>query len=129
MKITLEKKEAEELFHTALCNGSYIRNYGLELTWDEDDYAKAKKRLQKKMKDHVICFEDVLLEILRGGDTLTMVDNENGEKPRTISLRDVHRRMTKTPVRHLMDAINEQDDADTAEVILQTVFYGEVIFG
>jgi hypothetical protein len=29
----------------------------------------------------------------------------------------------------LMDAVNENDDADTADAILQTVFYGEVIFG
>ena len=30
---------------------------------------------------------------------------------------------------HLMDAINENDDACTADVILQTVIYEDIIFG
>lgn len=35
----------------------------------------------------------------------------------------------KTPIDHLMDAINQEDDAITADVILQTVFYEDIIFG
>ena len=69
------------------------------------------------------------MEILRGGGTLTLVDEENGLDPSVISLQDVHERVQNTDVRHLLDAINEEDDADTADVVLQTVFYGEVIFG
>jgi hypothetical protein len=41
----------------------------------------------------------------------------------------LHNKVQETPIEHLMDAINENDDAYTADVILQTVFYGEVIFG
>jgi hypothetical protein len=69
------------------------------------------------------------MEMLRQGYTLTLVDEESGEDPATITLTDVHNRVSDTDVRHLMDAINENDDGTTAEVILQQVFYGQVIFG
>jgi hypothetical protein len=69
------------------------------------------------------------MEILTLGGKLTLVDEENGVGDKSITLKDVHRKVTKTPFHHLMDAVNENDDADTADAILQTVFYGEVIFG
>ena len=46
-----------------------------------------------------------------------------------ITINDVHAKVQTTDSRHLLDMINEQDDAITADVILQTVIYGEVIFG
>jgi hypothetical protein len=97
------------------------------MDYSEKEYEKAKKRLQKKGED--ACLEDVWLEILRGGGTLTLVDEENGMDPSVITLKEVHERVQESPVRHLMDAINEQDDGDTADVILQSVFYQDVVFG
>jgi hypothetical protein len=97
------------------------------MDYSEKEYEKAKKRLQKKGEDS--CLEDVWLEILKGGGTLTLVDEENGMDPSVITLKDVHERVQESPVRHLMDAINEQDDGDTADVILQSVFYQDVVFG
>lgn len=130
MKIYLEPTEAEGLFHTALCNGAdYISGYGLSLDYEPEDYLKAKDSLKQKQGDSVvICREDVWLEILKIGGRLTLKDHEGGDDA-TITLAEVHARVQETDPDHLMDAINEQDDAVTADVILQTVFYGEVIFG
>jgi hypothetical protein len=97
------------------------------MDYSEEEYEEAKKRLQKKGEDD--CLEDVWLEILKGGGTLTLVDEENGMDPSVITLKDVHERVQEAPVRHILDAINEQDDGDTADVILQSVFYQDVIFG
>jgi hypothetical protein len=59
-----------------------------------------------------------------------MVDEEGeGENDSTISLSDVHERVPQTPIRFLTDMINENDDAETADVIIQTVFYDDIIFG
>jgi len=127
MKIQLTTEESENIFFNSLCNGHQIADYGLQLDYDEKEYDKAKKRLQNKGESP--CLEDVWMEILRGGGSLTLVDEENGEEPQTITLKEVHERVQETPVRHLMDAINENDDGDTADVILQTVFYQDVIFG
>lgn len=127
MKITLSPEESEEIFYNSLCNGHEIAYYGLSLETVEKQYTEAKKRLLEKGESP--CLEDVWMEILRGGGKLTLIDSENGMEPSIIRLADVHERVQNAPVNHLMDAINEQDDGITADVILQTVFYKEVIFG
>ena len=131
MEIKLTKEESELYFYNALCNGlSYVESgYGLELTWDKGEQLGARKSLKEKMKDSEICHEDVLMEILRIGGKLKLVDHESGEPARVIALADVHERVAKTPIDHLNDMINEEDDATTADVIIQTVFYEDVIFG
>jgi len=127
MKIQLTTEESENIFLNSLCNGHQLADYGLQLDYDEKEYDKAKERL--KAKGESPCVEDVWMEILRGGGSLTLVDEENGEEPQTITLKEVHERVQEAPVRHLLDAVNEQDDGDTADVILQSVFYQDVIFG
>lgn len=131
MKIILTPQESEEMFHTALCNGlSCILGYGLVLETDQQDYQAAKQNLKSKNPDQVICYEDVLLEVLRLGKPLTLVDEEgDGEMNSTISLSDVHERVSQTPIEHLKNMITENDDAETADVIIQTVFYQDIIFG
>lgn len=131
MKIILEPQESEEMFHTALCNGlSYISSHGLILEADEQDYQAAKQSLKQKNPDRGICYEDVLLEVLRIGKSLTLIDEEgDGDNNSTISLSDVHERVSQTPIDHLTNMITENDDAETADVIIQTVFYKDIIFG
>jgi len=41
----------------------------------------------------------------------------------------VRERVEKTPMRHLMNMINENDDAETADVIIQQVFLNEIVYG
>lgn len=131
MKIVLEKEEAEELFHNSLCNGlGYMRGYGLEFEYSDADYEKAKTTLKKKTPNETICYEDVLMQILREGGELALIDIEcDGEYTSRIKLEDVHERVALTPIRHLMDAINQEDDADTADCMIQSVFFKDVIFG
>lgn len=131
MKIILEPQESETMFHTALCNGlSYISSYGITLEADKQDYKAASQKLKSEKPNKMICYEDVLLEVLRMGKTLTMLDEEGeGENDSTISLSDVHERVSQTPIKFLTDMITENDDAETADVIIQTVFYKDIIFG
>ena len=127
MKIELTNQESETYFHNALCNGlHYISDYGLELTYSEIDYIAAEKRLKVTTE---VCYEDVLMEILKGGGKLKLVDNEGGEDDAVITLQDVHVRVNKTQMNHLMNMINEEDDAITADVILQTVFFNDIVYG
>ena len=69
------------------------------------------------------------MEILKGGGKLKLVDNEGGEDDAVITLQDVHVRVNKTQMNHLMNMINEEDDAITADVILQTVFLNDIVYG
>jgi hypothetical protein len=129
MKITLTPQESEEYFLNSLCNGlGYIESgYGLELTYDEYEFQQAKKTLNDMNESS--CYEDVLMQILKDGKRLSLVDLEGDEETHSITLHDVHERVKNTPIMHLMNMINEEDDAVTADVILQTVFLNEVIYG
>jgi hypothetical protein len=127
MKITLTPQESEQMFFDSMCNvfgTGYFDGYGLELDYNEKDYKESKEKLQNP------CFEDVLLQMLKDGKTLTLVDIEcDGEYTRSITLEDVHNKVCNTPTNHLMDMINEDGDVVTSDVILQTVFFDEIIFG
>lgn len=131
MKVILEHEESEEMFFNAMCNAlSYMGGYGLTIDYDDAAYESAKKRLQEKSPNEIVCFEDVLMEILRSGGTLTMKDEEgDGDMTRSITLNDVHERVQKTPIRQLIDMYTQNDDGDTADNILQTVFFEEIVFG
>jgi hypothetical protein len=133
MEIMLTPQESEEYFYNALCNGlGYVSSYGISLDYSDEDYADAKKKLGVERPDFFPCFEDVLMEMLRMGYSLIMVDDEGDgdeENNSTITLKDVHEKVSKAPVRHLMDMINENDDAETADVIIQQVFFNDIIFG
>ena len=129
MKIILEKQESEEIFFNAMCNGlGYVTGYGLELDYKQEDYAAAKAALKEKGESP--CIEDVLMEILKRGGGITLVDVEcEGEYTSTVTLKDVHERVSQAPANHILDMINEEDDACTADVILQSVFFQDIIFG
>lgn len=123
MEIKLTNEESEQYFLNALCNGlSTIQTYSLDLTYDKNDYKEAKEKLDNP------CFEDVLMQILKDGKSLTLLDEEDEDNTKTITLKDVHERVQTTQFNHLSNMILEQDDAETADVILQTVFYKEIIF-
>lgn len=124
--IKLTNEESEQYFYNALCNGlSWMLNTsGLVFQYDADEYRKAKE----KLKEH--CFEDVLMQILRDGGSFIFKDEESdGEMTRTISLKDIHEKVNNTPIKYLLEMKDEEDDANTADAIIQTVIYNEIVFG
>lgn len=129
--IVLTPQESEQYFHDALCNAvgtGYMANYGLELEYHDDEYNNARNVLREQGVSD-LCYEDVLMQILRDGNTLTLVDIEDDGTKYVITLNDVHTKVQNTPMSHLVDMIYENDDAETADVILQTVFIGGVVYG
>ena len=129
MKVILEHQESENLFYDALCNGlNELSYYDLEIDYDKELYIEAKKILKALTPEETICHEDILMQMLRSGKTIWVLDITDDER-HPITLQLVHDRVVNTPIRHLMDAINERGDATTADCILQTVIYDEVIYG
>lgn len=132
MEIKLTSQESEDIFHTALCNGlEYtLSGYGLAIDYSDEEYGNAVDKLRKENPGSFPAYEDTLLEMLRMGYKLTIIDEEGGDDEAfDITLKDVHERVPKTPIRHLMDMINEEDDADTADVVIQQVFFNDIMFG
>lgn len=135
MKIILTHQEAEKFFHSALCNGmSMMAGYGIQIDYNEKDYREAKLSLKDYMKKGIvettdICLEDVWVQILRIGKELKFINSEDEDrKIVAINIEQVYKRLPKVPIRHLADMVTGDDDAITADVILQTVFYGEVLY-
>lgn len=130
MKIYLEKEECENVFLDALCNGlSYVRGYGLELFLDDQAYSAAKQSLKDATPNDVICYEDVLMEVLRQGGSLTLRDLEYDEPDAVITITDVYDRMSLVPANNLIAVLQESGDAYDADIVLQTIFLKEVIYG
>jgi hypothetical protein len=124
MKVELTKEESEKMFLDALCNGSgELAGYGISIDYTDEAYAQAKKSLENP------CREDVWMQILKDGNELTFLDAEDEDNTQVITIKDVHEKVQKTPHSHLMDMINENDDAITSDCILQTVIFGDVIYG
>lgn len=124
MKIKLNKQESIEYFHNALCNGlQQVHQYGISVDYDLDEYARAKLKVNQPPG-----YEDVLIQILKDGGVLKIEDSENGETA-FIDIKNVYSRINNTPVKHIMDTALGYDDADTADAILQTVFFNEIVYG
>lgn len=130
MKIILTPQESEQYFYNALCNGlDYVESgYGLDLLFSRKAYSDAKVSISKLDPNQQMSHEDVLMQILKDGGTLNLYDMEAMED-NIITLADVHERVATTQTNHLFDMIEERDDATTADVIIQTVFLKEIVFG
>jgi hypothetical protein len=125
LKISLTNELSEEIFYNALCNSlDYMcSSYGLDLKYKQSDYKNAKDKLSSP------CFEDVLMQMLRDGIKIGLEDIEGGEDTVYITLDTIHERVKNVPLDHLLAMINENDDADTGDVVLQIVFLNEIIYG
>jgi hypothetical protein len=44
-------------------------------------------------------------------------------------MNDIISRIPKVPTTNLLRIINEDDDAEDADVVIQQIFYEEIIFG
>ena len=135
LKISLTNELSEEIFFNALCNSlDYMcSGYGLSIGYAHEHYKNAKANLTSDSSEfQAICYEDILMQILRDGNFLTI--EEDGSELEdinyfSINLADVHERVKNVPLDHLLDMINENDDAVTGDVVLQTVFLNEIVYG
>lgn len=125
MKLLLTNEEKEQFFYNALCNiGGTLSGYGLELDWNNDEYRKSREKLKNP------CIEDVIMQMLKDGYSLKINDIEgDGENSKEITLQTVYDNIEKTPFDDLLAMQNEEDNGNTADAIIQSVAYGEIIFG
>jgi hypothetical protein len=120
----------KEILLNSLCNGlGQLQCYGLELSWDDSDYSAAKKSYYEKTKKiSGACYEDILLEILTMGKHLSFLDHETDEVF-YLTMDLALQNLDKLEVERVIQLIDETDDSETADVVLQTCLFGEIIFG
>ncbi len=126
MKITATQEEKLNIVHTALCNGlGWMKGYDLEFHIIGDK-EQARKNLKEKGVN--ICVEDLMIEVIKLGGNLQVKDY-NDDEIHHLNLESIKENFDKIEAKHILDMNNEHDDAITADCILQTLIYGDVIFG
>lgn len=130
-QIVLTQEEALKAFHTALCDvygSGWFNGYGLEFEYDDAAYEAARKKLKEAGESP--CIEDVFLQIIKDGGELKVNDVEGeGDNNGSFTLQKIVDNISTTPFDHMADYLNEQGDVITADVILQSILYREIIFG
>jgi len=135
MKIIFDdENEILDIFLNSLCGviyGNYMEGYGLEWVFDHMIYCKIKEDLRSKGKS--ICYEDVLIEMLKQGHSLTLRDVEGmGDKSEytvSITKKDIIENFKYIPYEVLANFITEDDDIDDHDQVIQYCFYKDLIFG
>ena len=142
LKIEITQPAVEKMIYCALCNAvgtGYIDGYGIVIDYDEAAYDKAKKKLKEfptllmdhsvLVEDLTICFEDILLQMLRDGEELKMLDEEEGnEQIGKMTLRSAMSSINSVPGRTISKFLSEQDDAEDGDVLLQYLFLGKLVY-
>lgn len=128
MKITLEDYELEHLIQTCLCDGlHYFGGYGFSIHYDDNEYDKTKELLKIEGEENV-CLEDVQTRMIMSGGKITFIDVEDDNTPTDLTLDRVRENYDKIPPSTLFLIMNGEYDAHDADVALQYILFGELIY-
>ena len=128
--ITLSDDFKKEILYNSLCNGLGYVCSSYDLQWDvfDDFYNDARKQLKEERPTETICIEDILLRVLENGQPIKFLDLQS-DNIDYLFLKDALYRMDNLPIDVINNFLNENDDADDADVVIQTCLFTKVIFG
>jgi len=120
----------KEIIYNSLCNGlGQLQCYGLELLWNDEDYIEAKKSYYKRIdKISGACYEDILMELITMEKKVVFEDTET-EEFFDFKLSNALMNLDNLPMWAIIQILEENDDAVTADVVLQYCLFNEIIFG
>jgi len=120
----------KEIIYNSLCNGlGQLQCYGLELLWNDEDYTEAKKSYYKRIdKISGACYEDILMELITMEKKVVFEDTET-EEFFDFKLSNALMNLDNLPMWAIIQILEENDDAVTADVVLQYCLFNEIIFG
>ena len=126
MNITKEK--FCELFYLSLCDGlHYFSAYGLDFSYNNEDYIKAKRYFNFE-NDDLICWQDVIMKMLELKLPVSIIDEETGEYDVLLDIDKLYSNVHLVPLHNIVNIIEENYDAEDCDVFLQSVFFKEVVF-
>ena len=136
MKITFNIEDATSILYYSFCNGglSELSYSSVKLSYDVQDYIKVKKELTDSMPNSSICFEDVLIQILKSKNNLVFIDieaDETFELSLESALNNFNSLTDTKAVMDLMTILKDDGDADAYYCYdaLQYALFGELIYG
>ena len=98
-----------------------------DIDYQPDDYAEAKARLKEKGNND-ICYEEVLVEILEGGKSIWMCDDEE-DKKYELTLLNLLNGIALNCKNRPYDCDIDNGDAETMDCIIQYSLFEDVIYG
>ena len=103
-------------------------DYWAMISTEDDAYEAASRRLTKRLKNkhEMICYEDILANILENGGELTITDRED-DKEFTLDMAMLLKGY-KLYVENGGDINSDTMDAIGADMILQYAVFGEQIY-
>lgn len=103
-------------------------DYWATISTEDDAYEAASRRLTKRLKNkhEMICYEDILANILENGGELTITDRED-DKEFTMDMAMLLKGY-KLYVENGGDMDSDTMDAIGADMILQYAIFGEQIY-
>jgi hypothetical protein len=126
MEILLSKSEAEDIFFNCLCDND-IHIHSLQWIFSKQAYESSKRKWMETYQGNTPCYEDVVMQMLKDGGKLGIYDLEC-EEIFYVTLDEIHERMYKCPIDRLTNVLNEGYDVEDTDVIIQTIFFGDVIY-
>jgi hypothetical protein len=130
MKLVLTQTEIEAVLLDCFCNGALGELYSSGI-----DYGYNKEKYQQ-FKVDVACYEDNLINLLKGGGRLKFVDVEGGDNETFfLTLQSATEKLSEITdaniIEKVKDILTENGNADAwhGYEILQFVLFGEVIYG
>jgi N12 class adenine-specific DNA methylase len=138
MKIEFSKEDAEKILYDSFCNGGLTELCFSDvfICLDKEpnltNYKNSKDRL-KERNTHTICREDVLIEILKNGQEIVFIDeNDDLMVKLTLqsSLNNFNELCNEDKIRlsHLLDDDNYNVDAWNYYEALQYALYKKVLY-
>lgn len=127
MKYTVELEQTEvfDVLHTILCDGLYgLSSAGLTLEFEDADYQAARVKITNP------CREDVWLQILKDGKSITFTDNEGSEDDAVLTLAKAIEGLKNPEIADEVRELVEGDyDANTGDKVIQYILFGELVYG
>jgi hypothetical protein len=140
MNLLLEQEELLTLIHNCFCDGGLELLYysGIQHNYKGAEFTEARELLQSLNPTEQICYEDVLVQILRSGNCIMFLDNEDdlnevGRLHTTLTKIRLLKAMEDSPTLYsiVVRMLSEDGDYDGGDCdsLLQCMLFGTVIYG
>jgi len=118
----------DDLVNIIVGFNSYSNYWCSLLDWDQEEYYSCKKKLEDENNDtEIVCYEDILAQMLLDGYELKITDD-----------KDIVHILTKEKIinglnisfeRKNIGLNNEDWDVVDYDIIIQNSIYGEIVYG
>ena len=127
--VTIPDFHMDGMIFNSACNfWGCLGDCGIEVKISKSDYAKAKQSCLELNPSP--CYEEVYMQCLLDGGKWKIWDNENEELLCEMTLQEMRDNLQQKLDRQVYFAFLEgDDDALTANSVLQIAFFGEEVYG